>query len=147
MQKNCLKQLNSLDVARQVKWHFRKLRDTDTSADFCLKRRLAFYNINFVIDIIQIDTEVAEDGELLPAYTSTSMGDVVLDVGPAVVQVPGNMSHYLSSSSSSSAQLPTYEHHYGISLPLLPPPPPAYFQHEERSSSLPVNLTSSRNMI
>ncbi|KAI9253154.1 hypothetical protein BY458DRAFT_522162 [Sporodiniella umbellata] len=78
-----LKEINSQDVTRQIKWSFRRPRDTDTALSLVLKPPLGFYNINLVIDVSQINTEneLAQGGEALPAY-DTSMMDIMLDMGP-----------------------------------------------------------------
>lgn len=133
---SCLKELNSLDVTRQVKWSFRRLRENDTAIALHLRPPLSRHHINFVIDIIQINTEneLAQEGEVLPAY-HTSMMDVVLDIGPEMEQAPGNRSNYISvqmpTSTISHPLPPAYEHHE------LEPvhPPPEYLNHTETSQS------------
>lgn len=140
--------MNSLDVTRQIKWSFRRLRETDTCASMHLKPPIQNYNINFVIEVIQIDTEneLAEEGEVLPAY-DTSMMDVVLDIGPEVQQLPGNQSNYITplpqAASSSNRRMilshplpPAYEQeHEGIEMEPIHPPP-AYLN--ESNTTTPV---------
>jgi hypothetical protein len=121
--------MNSLDVTRQIKWSFRRLRDTDTPTSLLLSGPLSRYSINFVIEVIQIDTEVelAEEGETLPAY-DTSMMDVVLDVGPeAELQAPGNRSEYITPPPQASI---TSNGRVMLSHPL----PPAY-EHDEHNNN------------
>ncbi|GAA5803142.1 hypothetical protein EDC94DRAFT_605961 [Helicostylum pulchrum] len=116
-----LKQFNSLDVTRQIKWNFRRLRETDTANSMHLNIPLSRCNINFVIEIIQvnIENELAEEGEILPAY-DTSMMDIVLDIGPAVERgAPGNRSDYIVPMPQQ-AVLPRQSH----------PSPPAYERNE-----------------
>jgi hypothetical protein len=113
-------------VTRQVKWSFRRLRETDTAVSMHLKPPLSKYSINFIIDVIQINTEneLAEEGEILPAY-DTSMMDVVLDIGPEVEQAPGNRSEYIAPQNRlihSHRLPPAYERDLGEPLH----PPPAY---------------------
>lgn len=102
---------------------------------------MARYHINFVVDIIQINTEneLANEGETLPAY-QTAMMDVVLDIGPEMEQAPGNRSNYISvrmPSSSASPLPPAYEHHE------LEPvhPPPEYIHDTE--STMPSSTSQS----
>ncbi|ORE06752.1 hypothetical protein BCV72DRAFT_119542 [Rhizopus microsporus var. microsporus] len=110
-----LKELNSQDVTRQIKWTFRRPRDTDTSAELLLKQPLSAYNINFVIDISQVDTEteLAQEGEALPAY-DTSMMDIVLDIGPENVR----------EQSTGHPLPPSYDR--SIEMGDIQQPPPAY---------------------
>lgn len=92
-----------------------------------LKPPLSSYSINFIIDVVQVNTEneLAEEGELLPAY-HTSMMDVVLDIGPEVQQAPGNQSEYTIPQQIRSHQLPPdYE------IAEMRHPPPAYLNTEE----------------
>lgn len=131
-----LKEFNSLDVTRQIKWSFRRLRDTDTALAMHLPHSLDRYNINFVIEVIQIDTEteLAEEGEILPAY-DTSMMDIVLDIGPETEQRVDGASPPLSQAARSSGTIsshplpPAYENDgpNQVSIELQPiQPPPAY---------------------
>ncbi|KAI8644581.1 hypothetical protein BD408DRAFT_383450 [Parasitella parasitica] len=139
---SCLKELNSLDVTRQVKWGLRRLRDGDTANSLHLRPPLSRYHINFIIDIIQIDTEneLAQDGEILPAY-HTSMTDIVLDIGPEMQQAPGNRSNYISLRIQASPHSlpPAYEHNE------LEPsrPPPDYINNTEESTSVGVFQSNS----
>ncbi|KAI8990923.1 hypothetical protein BDF20DRAFT_9981 [Mycotypha africana] len=170
-----LKEFNSLDVTRQIKWGFRRVRDTDTPADMHLKQPLNKYHINLVIEVIQIDTEneLAEEGEMLPAY-ETAMMDVVLDVGPEVQQLPGNRSEYITndglqltfclppayseinnderrsrnSRSSRSRRSHNEEEAESIELQLAPPtqPPPAYINSaidSEEGTPAPPNTVNN----
>ncbi|OAD08354.1 hypothetical protein MUCCIDRAFT_182437 [Mucor lusitanicus CBS 277.49] len=141
LSKSCLKEMNSLDVTRQVKWSFRRLRENDTAAVLHLRPPLTRYHINFVVDVIQINTEneLADEGEMLPAY-HTAMMDVVLDIGPEMEQAPGNRSNYISvrmPSSSASPLPPAYEHHE------LEPvhPPPEYINNAQ--STMPSSTSQS----
>lgn len=92
---------------------------------------LRHYNINFVIEANQIDTEaeLAEGGETLPAY-DTSMMDIVLDIGPEAEQRPEMISRPLPTTErrvSSHPLPPAYEHegvdHEAIQLQPVQPPP------------------------
>ncbi|KAG2207395.1 hypothetical protein INT47_006870 [Mucor saturninus] len=114
-----LKEFNSIDVTQQIKWSFRRLRDTDTHSSMHLVSRLSKQNINFVVEIVQInmENELLEEGEHLPAY-DTSMMDIVLDIGPEAERVPGNMSECIIQVPPTT--LPRRAH----------PLPPAYEQEE-----------------
>lgn len=100
-------------------------------------------NINFVIEIIQvnIENELAEEGEMLPAY-DTSMMDIVLDIGPAAEQAPGNLSNYiipmpqnaLIPTRQSHPLPPAYERNGSLELEPLHPPP-AYLNNPPLSSN------------
>ncbi|KAI9262778.1 hypothetical protein BY458DRAFT_514981 [Sporodiniella umbellata] len=109
-----LKELNSQDVNRHIKWSLRRLRETDNAEDMVLKPPLALYNINFIIVVSQIDTVTEFAGENLPAY-NTSMMDVVLDIGPRDGQTSNYSSHPLP---------PAY--HASIEMSAVRQPPPAY---------------------
>ncbi|KAI9478398.1 MAG: hypothetical protein EXX96DRAFT_539499 [Benjaminiella poitrasii] len=161
-----LKEFSSLDVTRQIKWNFRRLKETDTAVGMNLRPPLSRYRINFVIDIIQIDTEnelLAEEGEALPAYNLAIRRDVVLAVGPEVEQVPGNRSEYITVPSSAALvmtseqyspltlQPPAYyenqstirANNNNIELDSVLYPPPAYLTNEEIINSPPNTTTSS----
>ena len=116
-----------------MKWTFRRLRETDTAQSLHLKPPLRKYNINFVIDVNQIDTEIelAEEGENLPAY-DTSMMDIVLDIGPQTEQPINDISQpqqaALARRTVSSHPLPpAYErdlvNHESIEMEPIQPPP------------------------
>lgn len=118
-------------MTRQIKWSFRRLRDTDTALSLHLPLPLRHYNINFVIEVNQIDTEteLAEEGELLPAY-DTSMMDIVLDIGPEAEHRPEMVSRPLPVAErrvSSHPLPPAYENeganHEAIQLQPVQPPP------------------------
>ncbi|KAI8328932.1 hypothetical protein EDC96DRAFT_452593 [Choanephora cucurbitarum] len=121
---SCLKELNSLDVTRQIKWNCRRMRESDTIASLHLKPPSSQYTINFVIEVIQINVENELAQEMLPAY-DTSMMDVVLAVGPEAEQVPGNQSNYITQNSqeiTSHPSPPPYEHQV-IEMQAVQPPP------------------------
>lgn len=126
-----MKEFNSLDIPRQIKWSLRRLRDTDSAVNFHLRNRLIRYNINFVIDISQInvDTELVQEGEVLPAY-DTSMMDVVLDIGPAVHRAPGNTSEYISPTTANTT----------AAMVLLAHPSPPEYERGETRETTPVEL-------
>ncbi|CAO3676046.1 unnamed protein product [Rhizopus stolonifer] len=113
-----LKELNSQDVTRQIKWSFRRLKETDTAFDLALSPPITFYNINLVIDASQINTEneLAQGGETLPAY-DTSMMDIVLDMGPTT-QEP--------RISAQRHPLPPAYDPSAIEMRSVQQPPPAY---------------------
>jgi hypothetical protein len=84
-----------------------------------------------VVDINQInlENEISQEGEILPAY-DTSMMDVVLDIGPAVQRAPGNTSEYISRplTTTDSGVLahpspPEYDRDSSIELATITPPP------------------------
>lgn len=93
-----------------------------------------------MIDIsqINIENELVEEGEILPAY-DTSMMDIVLDIGPAVQQSPGNTSDYISSPLSTVSSGAVLLAHpsppdYGqitssVELETVAAPPPAYLSN------------------
>ncbi|KAI8373343.1 hypothetical protein BD560DRAFT_98025 [Blakeslea trispora] len=139
---SCLKELNSLDVTRQIKWNFRRTRESDTLASMHLKPPSSQYTINFVIEVIQInvENELAQEGEVLPAY-DTSMMDVVLAVGPEAQQVPGSQSNYTQDirESHSHPLPPPYEHQV-VEMQLVQPPP-AYLT--ERAAEAPLRTANA----
>jgi hypothetical protein len=130
-------------VTRQVKWSFRRLRETDTAVSMHLKPPLSKYSINFIIDVVQINTEneLAEEGELLPAY-HTSMMDVVLDIGPEVEQAPGNRSEYLVPQSTANTLMHSHRSPPAYERALEEPshPPPAYLTEHSLPSSRTENI-------
>ncbi|CEP07270.1 hypothetical protein [Parasitella parasitica] len=138
---SCLKELNSLDVTRQVKWSLRRLRDGDTASTLQLRPPLSRYHINFIIDVIQINTEneLAQDGEMLPAY-GRSMMDIVLDIGPEMQQAPGNRSNYISLRMQTSPHPlpPAYEHQE-----LSPAHPPPEYTNSNEANTPSLNSRSN----
>lgn len=82
-----LKEINSQDVTKQIKWTFRRPKESDMASDMALSLPLTTYNINFVIDVSQIDTVTELAHENLPAY-DTSTRDIVLDMGPSPPAYP-----------------------------------------------------------
>ncbi|CAO3702516.1 unnamed protein product [Rhizopus stolonifer] len=112
-----LKEINSQDVTRQIKWSFRRLRESDMADDMILKPPLTLYNINFIIDISQIDTVTELGHDNLPAY-DTSMMDVVLDMGPSDQQPGSQQPHPLPPAYQAS-----------IEMSAVRQPPPAYPAH------------------
>ncbi|KAI7905993.1 uncharacterized protein BX663DRAFT_498424 [Cokeromyces recurvatus] len=167
---SCLKEMNSIDVTRQIKWNFRRLKEVDTAVAMNLQPPLSKYRINFVIDIIQINVEnelLAEEGEALPAYDLAIIRDTVLDIGPEVEQVPGNRSNYITAPSSAALvmlsdpsstsplrlQPPAYHEHRSIrtddnvELASIYYPPPAYISNEEIINAPPNTVTSSMTTV
>ncbi|KAI8880565.1 hypothetical protein K501DRAFT_224549 [Backusella circina FSU 941] len=122
-----LKEFNTQDVTRQVKWVFRTLKDTDTAASMHLEAPISKYYINFVINVVQIntETELASEGDILPAYGNRN-ADVVLDVAPE--PNPEESGDRLSSTSHLP---PAYERTSYESCELEPlQPPPAYLNNQ-----------------
>ncbi|EIE81127.1 hypothetical protein G6F46_011744 [Rhizopus delemar] len=115
-----LKELNSQDVTRQIKWSFRRPRESDTAFNLMLKPPLVLYNINFIVEASQIDieNELAQEGETLPAY-DTSMMDIVLDMGPNHPQEPRLM-------TQGHPLPPAYDPSSTIEMRPIRQPPPSY---------------------
>ncbi|KAI8069128.1 uncharacterized protein B0P05DRAFT_551651 [Gilbertella persicaria] len=141
---SCLKELNSLDVTRQIKWDFRRVRESDTSASMHLKGRLARYNINCVIEVVQIniENELAQEGEVLPAYDASAR-DTVLAIGPEIEQAPGNRSSYMTQGPGNGFP-PPYQHEI-IEMDSVQQPPPAYLT-EEAVRAPPNTISSSADL-
>ncbi|KAL0092583.1 hypothetical protein J3Q64DRAFT_1818740 [Phycomyces blakesleeanus] len=91
--KDCLKIMSFEDYGRQIKWGFRRLRESDNIQELCLGTSPKTWNIDLVIEVIQIDPEatVNQDiGEALPLYGLVAQ-DVVLEIGPAMQEYgPGS---------------------------------------------------------
>lgn len=122
-----MKEFNTQDVTRQVKWVFRTLKDTDTAASMHLKAPISKYYINFVINVVQIntETELASEGDILPAYGNEN-ADVVLDVAPepSAEESAGTLHVY----SPPAYERTSYE---SCELELEPlQPPPAYLNNQ-----------------
>ncbi|KAI9006263.1 hypothetical protein CLU79DRAFT_572471 [Phycomyces nitens] len=84
--KDCLKVMSFEDYGRQVKWGFRRLRQSDDIQTLCLGNTTKSFNIDLVIEAIQIDPEATihhDIGEALPLYDLAAQ-DVVLEIGPAM---------------------------------------------------------------
>jgi hypothetical protein len=137
-----LKEFNSQDVYRQLKWSFRRLRDDDTAGVMLLQYPLSTYRINLVIQVHQIntETELAEEGETLPAY-GTGMTDVVLDMGPNYQACPEDGVHPVERSTETAIFPPSYENSNvpaAETIEMMPTnPPPAYLSPEP--ASIPHN--------
>lgn len=142
-----LKEFNSQDVYRQLKWSFRRLRDDDTAGAMLLQYPLSTYRINLVIQVHQIntETELAEEGETLPAY-GTGMTDVVLDMGPNYQACPEDGVHPVERSTETAIFPPSYENSNvpaAETIEMMPTnPPPAYLSPEP--ASIPHNNTQPR---
>ncbi|ORZ13965.1 hypothetical protein BCR42DRAFT_483145 [Absidia repens] len=81
-----LKEFNSTDMAQQIKWQHRRLREDDTAESLALPGPLSRWQVVMIIEVIQIDPEDIHplvDGMdmVLPSYNAAAE-DIVLDIGP-----------------------------------------------------------------
>ncbi|CAO3589472.1 unnamed protein product [Absidia cylindrospora] len=81
-----LKEFNSTDMTRQIKWQHRRLREDDTAEALALPGPLSRWQVVMIIEVIQIDPEdiypLANGMDVvLPSYNAAA-DDIVLDIGP-----------------------------------------------------------------
>lgn len=84
--------MTAQDISRQVKWDYRRLRESDTAHDLHLNKPISSWTISLIVEASQVDPEIdfrSELGEALPTYEAVTR-DVVLDIGPARQDLPGD---------------------------------------------------------